>query len=174
MRVTQLVRAAIIAALYVAISYMLMPFSYGPVQVRVSEALTLLPVLCAEAVPGVAVGCLLANLFSPSLHILDVVVGSLATLVSALATYRLRNICFKGLPLLSALPPIIINAFAVGITLSYLYLPQGSAPAAWVLNILSVGAGQVISCGVLGLLLVYVIKKNSSLMRLFTTKGKKA
>ncbi len=161
------VRAALIAAVYVALCLALAPFSYGPVQVRAAEALTLLPVLCPEAVIGVTLGCLVANLFTGMW--LDVLVGTAATLLAALATRRLRKVRMRGLPLAASLPPVVINALLVGAMLTVLYLPPGSrTPLAFAANMASVAAGQIISCCVLGVGLVRLVEKNTALRRLFS------
>lgn len=169
MQVRKIVRAGLIAAVYVVLCLVLAPLSYGPVQVRVSEALTLLPILCPEAVIGVALGCLIANLFTGMW--LDVVVGTTATLLAALATLRLRHVRFKGLPLAASLPPVLFNAVFVGIELTFLYLaPEFRTPAAYLFNMASVGAGQLVSCCVLGLLLVWTIERNPALNRFFRSE----
>lgn len=165
MELRKLVRAALIAAVYVVLCVTLAPFSYGPVQVRVSEALTLLPVLCPEAVVGVAAGCFLANALTgvPA----DMVVGTLATLLAALATRRLRRVRFRGLALVPSLPPVVFNALIVGVMLTLLYSPASSPAIVYLANIASVGAGQLISCSVLGVALIWAIEKNPALLRLF-------
>ncbi|NLW79738.1 MAG: QueT transporter family protein [Ruminococcaceae bacterium] len=197
MRVHKLVRAALIAAVYAGLCLALAPLSYGPVQVRVSEALTLLPVLCPEAVVGVTLGCLIANMTTGVP--LDMLVGTLATLLAALATRRLRRVRWggrhsrraeglsltvqdvpgsdkplsrfpsslvRGLPVLASLPPVLFNAVIIGAELSWLYLPAGSAPALWLLNMATVGAGQLVSCCGLGLLLVWAIERNPAVLRI--------
>lgn len=163
-RLQKLVRASVIAAVYVVLCLVLAPVSFGAVQLRVSEALALLPVLCPEAVAGVTVGCLLANLlFSTPL---DALVGTLATLAAALATRRLRRLRFRGFALAASLPPVLFNAVLVGGLISFQTLGT-AAPAAWLLNMASVGAGQLLSCGVLGVALVWAIEKNPPLRNLF-------
>jgi uncharacterized membrane protein len=143
-----LIRAAVIAALYAAVTLLLAPISYGPVQFRVSEALTLLPILTPAAVPGLFVGCAVANLMSPAAVGLDVAVGSLATLLAAFLTWRL-----KDRPVLAALPPVLVNAVAIGWLLAWAYnLPF------W-LTVLEVGAGQLGACYVLGLPLYYTLRR---------------
>lgn len=161
--VQSLVRAALIAAVYAALCLALAPLSYGPVQVRLAEALTLLPVLCVEAVPGVAIGCFVANLLGGVP--IDMVVGTAATLAAALLTRRLRSVRWRGLPLAGALPPILVNALVVGAELTVLYFPAGSPPAVWLANMASVGAGQLVSCG-LGVGLVWLIEKQPTLKKL--------
>lgn len=158
-------RTGAIAALYAGLCLVLAPLSYGPVQVRVSEALTLLPVLCPQAVVGVTLGCFIANALASAP--LDMLVGTVATLLAALATRRLRHLRFKGVPVVASLPPVLFNAVLVGAELSFLYLAPGSPAALWLLNMLYVGAGQLVSCCGLGLLLIYSIERNPTLQRLF-------
>ena len=93
--VHSLVRCAVIAAVYVVVCLVLAPFSYGAIQVRVAEALCLLPVFGAEYIVGVTLGCFLANLLGST--VIDVVFGTLATLLACLLTYKLRDIRVKGL-----------------------------------------------------------------------------
>ena len=103
--------SAAIAALYAALTVLLAPISYGPVQCRISEAMTLLPILLPQAVPGLFIGCVIANLFTGM--ITDAIFGSLATLIAALGTYLLRK-----KPLLAAACPVIANGVIVGLVLS--------------------------------------------------------
>ena len=100
--VRRLVRCAVIAAVYVVVCLVLAPFSYGAVQVRVAEALCLLPVFGAEYIVGVTLGCFLANLLGST--VVDVVFGTLATLLACLVTYKLRDIRVKGLAIPASLP----------------------------------------------------------------------
>ena len=107
--------SAVIAALYAALTLLLAPISYGNLQCRVSEAMTLLPMLMPAAIPGLFVGCLLANILGGA-TVLDVVFGSLATLIAAIGTYALRK-----KPALAALCPIVSNGLIVGAVLSYVW-----------------------------------------------------
>jgi uncharacterized membrane protein len=167
MKVRGMVRAALIAALYVALCIVFAPSAYGPVQLRVAEALTLLPVLCPEAVAGLAIGCFVANLLGGLP--LDMVVGTAATLLAALATRRLRHIRFKGLPLAAALPPVLFNAVIVGIELSILYMPAGENAVLYGLYSMgAVGLGQLAACFCLGVPLVWLIEKNPAVHRVFS------
>ncbi len=166
MSVKRMVRAAVIAAVYVALCLVLAPLSFGPVQIRFAEALTLLPVLFPEAVVGVTLGCFLANLLASAP--VDMVVGTVATLCAALLTRRLRHVCVKGLPVWASLPPVLINAVVVGAELTILYFSPGSPVGVYLFNMLSVGAGQVVSCCGLGLLLVWAIRRSASLRRLLS------
>ena len=140
----------VIAALYVVLTIVAnaLGLASGAIQVRFSEALTILPVFTATAVPGLTVGCLLANLIT-GCALWDVVFGSLATLIGAAGTRLLRK-----KPMLAWIPPVISNMVIVPIVLQQVY----GVPDAWWYLVLTVGAGEVISCGILGLLLYYSIK----------------
>lgn len=131
--------------------------AYGPIQCRVSEALTVLPFLFPETVPGLFVGCLIANLLSPY-GPLDIVFGSLATLLAALMTSR----C--GSQYLAPLPPVLCNMVLVGGVIAYAETGLGAAfPAAFAYNAVTVGIGEALSCYVLGLLLLRWLPKNRQL-----------
>ncbi|MGN1020949.1 MAG: QueT transporter family protein, partial [Aristaeellaceae bacterium] len=107
--------SAMIAALYAALTLLLAPISYGAIQCRISEAMTLLPILLPQAIPGLVIGCLVSNLLSP-VAIWDVIFGTLATLIAALGTYHLRK-----KPLLAALCPVAANGIIVGAMLAVFY-----------------------------------------------------
>ncbi len=169
-----LVRIAVIAAIYTAISVALAPISYGMLQVRVSEALTLLPVIMPGATLGVIIGCFLTNLIgvftgANILGALDVVFGTFATICAAICTLKLRNIRMYNLPIMSALPPIFFNAVIIGLELTFLFtggfdLIVFLTQAAWV------GLGQAISCLGLGLILVRTIEKTPTLKNVLTSE----
>ena len=146
-----LTQGAMIAALYVVLTFIanLAGLASGVIQVRLSEALTILPVFTAAAVPGLAVGCVLANLLT-GCAIWDVVFGSLATLIGAVGTRLLRG----QSPVLAVLPPILSNIIIVPLVLQRVY---GVEDAYWYLA-MTVGAGEIISCGLLGLLLYRSLK----------------
>ena len=144
-----LVRAALIAALYTVLTLLLQPLSYGEVQIRFSEALTLLPILLPEAVPALAVGCLLANILG-GCTIFDIVFGTLATLLAALCTRRLRDRFW-----LAALMPVLFNGVIVGAVVHYCYAPVFPLP----LSMLSVAAGEAVACLIVGPLLVLVMQR---------------
>ena len=142
-----LIQGAIIAALYVALTLIFAPISFGAVQVRVSEMLCVLPFFTPAAVPGLFIGCLIGNTMGPNLGIWDIVAGSLATLLSAFLASRIKN------KWLVPLPAVLINAVVVGILLNQvLNLPL------WA-SMLSVGVGQVVACYVLGLPLLLVLQR---------------
>ena len=170
--VQRLVRCAVIAAVYVVLCLVLAPFSYGAIQVRVAEALCLLPVFGAEYIIGVTLGCFLANLFGST--IIDVIFGTLATLLACLVTYRLRNLRIKGLAIPASLPPVLFNAVIVGIEITVFFTDYSamSAPL-WLLcltNGITVGIGELVSCTVLGVALVKLIESNTALKQIFTEK----
>ena len=158
---------AMIGALYTALSLALAPYSFGPIQVRVAEAMTLLPLLSPLAIGGLTLGCALTNLIGAAsgLNILgyyDVLWGTLATLSAALITYRFRKVTIKGLPVSSILSPIVLNALIIGAELTIAFGPQS-----WIsfgLYALSVGAGQALSVLVLGIPLLKAVEST----KLFT------
>ena len=149
--VIRLTQAAMIAAIYVVLTYFISAFGLasGAIQVRISEALTILPVFTPAAIPGLFVGCLLSNLLTGCMA-LDVIFGSIATLIGAVGTYLLRKTKFAF-----TLPPVISNAIIVPIVLKNVY---GLQDAAWYL-VLTVGAGEVISVCILGMILKKVLCK---------------
>ena len=165
--VRRLVRCAVIAAVYVVVCLVLAPFSYGAVQVRVAEALCLLPVFGAEYIVGVTLGCFLANLLGST--VVDVVFGTLATLLACLVTYKLRDIRVKGLAVPASLPPVVFNMIIVGAFEITFFFSDG-APTAMlaVFNAVTVGIGELISCTVLGVALVKLIESNAGLNKIFT------
>ena len=160
--VRRLVRCAVIAAVYVVVCLVLAPFSYGAVQVRVAEALCLLPVFGAEYIVGVTLGCFLANLLGST--VVDVVFGTLATLLACLVTYKLRDIRVKGLAIPASLPPVVFNMIIVGAFEITFFFSDG-APTAMlaVFNAVTVGIGELISCTILGVALVKLIESNAGL-----------
>ncbi len=140
-------RAAMIGALYATITVIFAPISYGMVQVRISEMLLVLPYFMPAAIPGLFVGTLIANMFG-GLGILDIVFGSLATLLSAYLVSKIGN------KYLVPLPPIIINAIVVGLVLHYVLGLPLYLTAMWV------GIGQVIACYGLGLPLLLFLERH--------------
>ncbi len=166
--VRKLVRCALVAAIYVVLCMALQPLSYGAVQVRVAEALCLLPIFGTEYIIGVVLGCFLANLLGST--IVDVIFGTLATLLACLVTYELRNVRFKGLAIVPSLPPVLFNAVIIGIEIAVLFPDPSSSAPLWlscVTNGISVGIGEVISCTILGVLLVRIIESNTALSKVF-------
>ncbi|NFM80735.1 QueT transporter family protein [Clostridium botulinum] len=159
-KISKLVFSAVIAAIYTVLTLLLAPISYGQIQVRVSESLTLLPFLSSYSIWGVFLGCIISNLIGGN-GIIDVVFGSFATLIAAILTYYIGKSNLKFKKYLAPLPPIIINAVVIGFILNYtLKLPL-------LLSIIWVGLGEAISCYVLGLILISIIEKNKKLMSYF-------
>lgn len=157
MRTKTLTHAAIIAALYVVLTHLANFFGLasGVIQIRLSEALTILPYFTPAAIPGLFIGCLIANL-TTGLHIIDVLVGSTTTLLAAYLTYRLRS----SSPWLSPLPPIVLNALIVPLVIRYVY----QVPGALLYFMSTVALGEILSAGLLGMLLLFTIKKNPGIL----------
>ena len=148
--------AAVIAALYVVLTWFSALFGLSGqnlIQVRLSEALCILPYFTPAAVPGLAIGCLISNLLTGA-HVLDIVFGTLATLLGAIGTRLLRKWRF-----LTPLPPILANTIIVPFVLRYAYL---MVDVAMPLLFLTVAAGEIISVGVLGTFLLLALQKRSA------------
>ena len=151
MSTRKIVLGGSIAALYVALTFLAAAFGLasGVIQVRLSEALTILPVLMPEAVPALTIGCVLANLLTGCAP-WDVVFGSLATLIGACGTWLLRK-----KPAIAWIPPVISNMVIIPFVLQQVY----GVPDAWWFLALTVGAGEIISCGILGMLLYHSLRR---------------
>lgn len=146
--VNYLVKAGIIAALYVVLVLVFSFSSFGPIQFRVAEALTILPFFTSAAIPGLFVGCLIANILGGAI-IWDTIFGSLATLLAAYLSYKLRKKMW-----LVPVPPIVINSVVVGILLKYAYgIPDGL-----MLLMGSVFLGQFVAVFGLGMILLSALK----------------
>ena len=143
-------QAAMIAAIYVVLTYIFAPFSFGEVQVRISESLTILPIFTPAAIPGLFVGCLIGNILGGAI-LPDIVFGSIATLIGAFFTWKLG----EQKPVVATLPPIISNIIIVPFVLRYGYGVTLPIP----FMMLTVGIGEVISCTVLGLIVYGALKK---------------
>lgn len=144
---THLTYSAIIAAMYVVLTLPFASFAFGPIQFRIAEALCILPFFTPAAIPGLALGCLLAN-FMGGAVIWDVVFGTLATLIGAIISYKLR-----GNKWLVCIPPILANAIIIPFVLKYAYGVDDLVPY----MMLTVGFGEVLSVGVLGNLLLHAL-----------------
>ncbi len=149
--------AGLIAAIYVILTFVaqMAGLASGAIQFRLSEALTILPMFTSAAIPGLAVGCVLANILT-GCAMWDVVFGSLATLLGACGTYLLRK---TENPFLGCLPPIVANMLIVPAVLMKVY---GAPETYWYL-MLTVGIGEIACCGVLGVILYKVLKKRNIL-----------
>ena len=155
-RIKLVCQGGIIAALYLALTLLANALGLAnyAVQVRFSESLTILPYFTPAAVPGLFVGCLLSNILT-GCALPDIIFGSLATLIGAVSTYMLRN---KS-KWLAPLPAIVSNAIIVPFVLLYAY---GIEPL-W-FSFVTVTLGELISCGVLGMLLLNALKKYDSVL----------
>ncbi len=164
-RINYIITGALIAALYVDLTFLsnIFNLAFGPVQFRVSEVLTILPVFTSAAIPGVAVGCFIANI--ASFNPLDMIFGTSATVIAALLTYFFRNIKFRGIPLLSMFPPVIINALVIGLEIAIFFLPEGNLLWGFVISALQVGLGELVVCVGLGIPFYLVIEKNGVFKR---------
>ncbi len=149
-----LCQGAIIAAMYVILTYIsaLMGLSSGVIQVRISEALCIMPIFLPAAIPGLTIGCLIANLLTGSIA-LDVIFGTLATFIGALGTYALRKRKYIYL-----LPPILSNMIIVPLVLKFAY----KLPDAYLFIVATVGVGEVISIGIFGYILKLALEKNKA------------
>ena len=150
-KINFLTQAAMIAALYVVLTLAINAFGLasGAIQVRVSEALTILPYFTPAAIPGLFIGCLLSNTIT-GCALFDIIFGSIATLLGAVGTYLLR-----GHKWLAPVSPIIAHTIIVPFVLSYVYGTPGTIPYL----MLTVGIGEVLSCGVLGMVLLFALNK---------------
>lgn len=142
-------QAAMIAAIYVVMVFAFQPISFSAIQFRFAEALTILPFFTPAAIPGVTIGCLLGNLLSGA-DVLDIVFGTLATLIGALGSYAVRRNKY-----LVPIPPIVANAIIIPWVLRFAYFETSSIP----FMMATVGIGQVISCGILGLMLLFALDR---------------
>jgi Predicted membrane protein len=141
--------SAVIAALYTALTLIFAPISFGNIQCRISEAMTLLPLLLPEAIPGLFIGCLISNIFGGAMMI-DIILGSLTTLAAAILTWHLRKTLW-----MAALPPVALNGVIVGAIVHYCYAP--AVPL--LLCIAEVALGEAVAVYVLGTALVLALKK---------------
>ena len=154
-KVLFLAQAAMIAAIYVVLTILGASFAFGEVQVRFSEALTILPVFTPAAIPGLFLGCLISNILGGAI-LPDIILGSIATLIGAILTWTVRN---KN-KYLAPVPPIVANAIIVPFILKYGYMVPLPIP----FMMLTVGIGEVISCGVLGMLLYTALKRYKNIL----------
>lgn len=143
-------QSAMIAAIYVVLTVLFAPFGFGQIQVRIAEALTILPYFTPAAIPGLFIGCLIGNIIGGAI-IPDIIFGSLATLIGACFTYLLR----KRSKFWAPVPPILANTVVVPLVLYYAYGLNLPIP----FMMLTVGIGEIISCGVLGMILFSAVKK---------------
>ncbi len=159
MKNQKLAQAAMIAALYVVLTFFANIFGLANqvIQIRFSEALTILPYFTPAAIPGLFVGCLISNILTGCMP-LDILFGSIATLLGAIGTYALRK--YKWC---APLPPIIANTLIIPFVLAYVYGIEGSL----FYFMATVGIGELISCGILGMMVLFLLKPYAA--RLFVS-----
>lgn len=138
---------AVIAAIYVVLVVIFNYISFEPVQFRIAEALTILPYFTPAAIPGLFVGCIIANILGGAI-VWDVVFGSIATLIGAIGTYLLRKHKW-----LAPVPPIVANTIIVPFVLKFAYGSEGM----FAMFFVTVGAGEIIVCGIIGMILLYAL-----------------
>lgn len=156
-----MIKVSLIAAIYTILSLVLAPFSFGNIQVRVAEALTLLPIIYAPAIVALTLGCFITNLVgvvmgANLLGMMDVLIGTSATFIAALITYQFRHVQFKKFAYISVLSPIVVNALIIGAELAYVLLPTTYGFAIFSLD---VAFGQAIAIIIIGLPLLAWFKK---------------
>ena len=150
-----IVNAGLIAAIYVVLTLIFQPISFGAIQFRIAEALTLMPLLTLDAVPGLFIGCLLANWLGGGIWF-DVALGSIATLLAALCTRK-----FRDRPALAAIFPTIFNGLIVGPVVYFAYVRAPGDPVSvgtMLFNMATVAFGELVVCYVLGLPMIYGLK----------------
>ena len=153
-----IVKSAVIAALYAIMTVVISPLSYGMVQCRFSESLIMLCAFTPAAIPGLTVGCLVANIFS--FNPIDMICGTTATLLSAVVGYMLRKVKIGGIPWLTPLPAVIFNMIIIGLELSvYLPIEGHGFLVGFFIQALSVFIGQVIACYIFGVPVYMLINK---------------
>lgn len=155
-KVKFLAKAGIIAGLYALITVIFAPLGYGQVQVRISEALTILPYFTNAAIPGLFVGCLLANFFGSPFGLLDILLGSLTTLLAAFTTSKIKD------KRLAPLPSIVANALVMP------YVLWVALKIPYIISVFYVGLGQIIAVYALGYPLLLLIDKNKKLKDLIS------
>lgn len=150
-KLLKMVQAGAIAAVYVVLTLFINVFGLanGAIQIRISEALTILPYFTPAAIPGLFIGCILSNILTGCLPF-DTVFGSIATLLGAIGSYYFRKNKW-----LVPIPPIIANTIIVPLVLMYVYQFEGS----FFYFAATVGIGEVISCGILGMILLFALNK---------------
>lgn len=155
-------KIAMIAAIYAVVTIALAPLSFGPIQVRIAESLTLLPLIYPPAIWGVTLGCAISNLVGAMvgtnlLGYVDVFVGTLATFLAALATYNLRNVKIFNTPIWAILMPVLFNAVIIGAELAFVLTPE-TFWQSYPLFASEVGVGELLACVIIGIPLINALK----------------
>ena len=163
-RTNFLVFSAVIAALYAVFTYAAAFFNlaYGPIQFRFSEALNVLCLFTPAAIPGLTVGCLIANIFS--FNPIDLVMGTSATAIAAVAMYFLRKVKLGSYPLLAMLCPVIANGVIVGAEIALFYTEGGASLTGFLVAAAEVAAGELAVMLTLGTALYYLLKSNPKIL----------
>jgi len=163
-KITQI---AVISSLYIVLTHFsnIFGLAFSGLQFRISEALTILPVFTSSAVPGITIGCLISNLSSPY-GIIDIILGTFSSLISARITRKLKNIKYKNLPILAPLPPVVISALSVSFLISFTVQEKFNF-SIFTFLFLNIFISEFITCYVLGLLLYIFIEKNIYLKKYF-------
>ena len=150
-KVTFITQAAVIAAIYTLLVILFAPISFGPIQTRVAEALTILPYFTPAAIPGVTIGCFLSAILTPTgADILDIIFGPIATLIGAILSYYLRRNKF-----LVPIPPILSNTIIIPWVIKYAYGEAQPIP----FMMLTVGLGEILTAGIMGMILLFALER---------------
>ncbi len=162
MKTKTFTKVAMIAAIYTVLTLVLAPISYGNMQVRISEALTMLPLIYAPGIYGVTLGCFLSNILGAVMGVnptgyIDAIVGTLATFLAAYCTYKTKDIKIKNIPVLAMLMPVIFNFFFVGAELGYMFVPDNFLLGT-IINGAWVALGEIIAV-ILGYFLTKALDK---------------
>lgn len=158
-RLQFIITGALIAAAYAALTFLFNIFglSYGPIQFRVSEILTILPIFTPAAIPGLTIGCFIANI--GSFNMLDMIFGTFATFLAALLTYIFRGVKFKGVPVLSMFMPVFFNSLIIGLEIAFFFLPKSFTVLGFVISAIEVGISEFIICYILGIPFYLIVDK---------------
>lgn len=159
-KVTMMMQGAMIAALYVVLVMIFKAWSFGPIQFRIAEVLTVLPFFTPAAIPGLFIGCLLANFLLGEAILADIIFGSIATLLGAIGTYLCSKIKKKWAAWLVPVAPIVANTLIVPWVLKYGY---GLEDAVWYMMI-TVGIGEIIVCAILGMMFFWVVDRYKNIL----------
>ena len=164
--------SGLIGAAYLALCVALPMLAFGQVQVRLAEVFTLLPLFTPAGIWGVTIGCALSNIYGLAvganiIGMWDIFFGTAATFIAALLTYRFREVEWRGLPLLSALAPVVLNGLVVGAELTAVMSPSFDLRI-FVLNFGSVALGELIACVIIGLPLVRYLRSSGLAYRIFS------
>lgn len=159
-RTRYIITGALIAASYAALTYLSNVFglAYGPIQLRISEILTILPVFTPAAIPGLTIGCFIANI--GSFNVADLLFGTLATFSAAWLSRVFKDKNIKGIPIFAFLPPIFINALVIGFEIAVFYLDSNNFFWGFLVSFFEVGLGQFIVCLGFGIPFYLIVKKH--------------